>query len=73
MTREHGPIRQHHLAINLSVSARITAAETKQYADKLVNTRSQRAPSTSAKPDMKREFVPRKETSQEVREIDSPI
>ena len=51
--------------VNLSASPGITAAETKECADKLVNTRSQRASSTS-KPDMKRDLMPRKETSKEL-------
>ena len=59
--------RNRHLSIKvLGASPELTAAETKECADKLVNTRSQRFSSTSTKADMKRELMPRKETSKEV-------
>jgi hypothetical protein len=48
--------------MTLSVSPGLTVAETKDCADKLVNTRSQ-TPSSTSKPDMKRDLMPRKEST----------
>jgi len=51
--------------MTISASPGLTAAETKECADKLVNTRSHSSSSTS-KVDMKRDIMPRKETSRDL-------
>jgi hypothetical protein len=48
--------------MKLSASPGLSVVETKDCADKLVNTRSQSSSSTS-KPDMKRDLMPRKESN----------
>ena len=50
------PIRT-DMGLKISGLAGLTVAQTKQYDDKLVNIRSQRAPITSTKPDMKSELA----------------
>jgi hypothetical protein len=48
--------------MKISSSRGITVTETKDCVDKLVNTRSQNFSNTS-KPDMKRDLMPRKEST----------